>query len=211
LAIRVVVADDHSVVLQGVRSLLSIEPDLEIVALCTDGVEAMEAVEECNPDVLVMDVTMPRLGGLDAHEALREQGRIVPTLLFTAILTDELLLRCMRSSLEGVVLKESAAELLVDAIRSVAGGERWFSSQLLTRAVALMAEDALLEGAVAGLTGREAEVARLVASGMSNKKVASDLGIAESTVKLHLHNVFTKLGVTNRTQLSVVVRERGLS
>lgn len=207
MTLRLVLADDHSVVLQGMRAYLALESGMEVCALCTDGVEVMEAVAQHEPDVLVMDVTMPRCGGLEAHERLRAEGVVIPTVLLTATLSDDVLLRCVRGSVEGIVLKESAAEVLVEAIHTVARGERWLPSALTARALDLMARPEPEPGAE--LTPRELDVAKLVAAGASNKRVAAELGIAESTVKLHLHSAFAKLGVRNRTQLSLMARERG--
>jgi len=205
MTIRLVIADDHSVVLQGIRAFLALEPGLEVSALCTDGLEAIEAVKQYKPDVLVMDVFMPQCSGIEAHELLREKGVRVPTVLLTATLDDTTLVRCLEASVEGIVLKESAAEVLVEAIRAVARGERWIPPALAARAIELIARPQ--PEAVEELTPREKEVARRVAGGATNKRVAAELGIAESTVKLHLHSAFTKLGVRNRTQLSLLVRD----
>ncbi|HUF50767.1 MAG TPA: response regulator transcription factor [Longimicrobiales bacterium] len=125
MTLRLVLADDHSVVLQGMRAFLALESGMEVCAVCTDGVEAMEAVAQHRPDVLVLDVTMPRCGGIEAHEQLRAAGVTVPTVLLTATLSDDMLMRCIRASVDGIVLKESAAEVMVDAIHAVARGERW--------------------------------------------------------------------------------------
>jgi len=205
MTLRIVVADDHSVVLHGLQAVIALEPDLEVAALCTDGLEAMEAVELQRPDVLVMDAVMPRCEGLEAHELLRAKGLRVPTIILSATLSDATLLQCLTSSVEGIVLKESAASVLVDAIRAVARGERWLPPELTARAVNLMAR----QQSESTLTPRERQIVLQVAKGKSNKRVAADLGIAESTVKLHLHSAFTKLGVSNRVQLSLLVRERG--
>jgi DNA-binding NarL/FixJ family response regulator len=207
MRLRLVLADDHSVVLQGMRTFLALEQGMEICALCADGAEAVEAVTLHRPDVLVMDVSMPRLAGIEAHERLRAANIRVPTVLLTASLSDDTLVRCFRASVEGIVLKESAAEVLVEAIEAVARGERWIPLALTARALDLMARPQ--PGPGAQLTAREMEIVRRVAEGAANKVVAAELGIAESTVKLHLHSAFTKLGVRNRTRLSLVAREHG--
>jgi DNA-binding NarL/FixJ family response regulator len=206
MMLRLVLADDHWVVLQGMRAFLALQPGMEVCALCADGLEAVEAVEQHRPDVLVMDIAMPRCTGMEAHERLRELGVRVPTILLTATLSDDTLLRCLEARVDGIVLKESAAEVLVEAIHAVARGERWVPPALTARALELMARPE--PDAEARLTPREQAVAERVAAGASNRRVASDLGIAESTVKLHLHSAFTKLGVTNRTQLSLLARDR---
>jgi len=207
VTLRVIIADDHSVVLHGLKALIQLEPDLEVSAVCVDGLEAMEAVKLDPPDVLMMDVSMAHCGGLEAHELLREQGWQVPTIMLTATMEDETILRCLRSSVEGIVLKEFQAAVLIDAVRTVGRGERWIPPELAARAVELMARQEADENGE--LTPREMEVVALVAAGESNKRVAANLGIAESTVKLHLHGAFTKLKVSNRVQLSLLARERG--
>lgn len=206
MSLRLVLADDHTVVLEGLHALLSLEEDMEVVALCTDGVEAVEAVQEHRPDVLVMDATMPRFSGVDALERLREDGEEVPVIILSATLDDSMLLRCVELGVEGLVLKESAAAGLVSAIRKVAAGERAIPPLLSQRVLDLLAPE---NGEEPVLTPREREIVVKVAEGSSNKRAAFELGIAEGTVKLHLHNAFKKLGVANRVQLSLLARERG--
>ena len=207
MTIRLVIADDHTVVIQGLEALLALEPDVEVLATCRDGEEAIQAAAEHHPDVLVMDVSMPRCGGLDASRRMREQGLVIPTVILSATLDDATLLRCVEVEVEGMVLKESAASVLVDAIRSVARGERWIPHALSARALDLMARRLFPPGAIS-LTAREKDIAVLVATGKSNKRIAGELGIAESTVKLHLHRAFRKVGVANRVQLSNVARQQ---
>ncbi len=206
---RLVIADDHSIVLDGLQAYLGLESDIEISAVCRDGQEAIEAVKLDCPDVLVMDLNMPRCGGLEAHEHLRAHGVHLPTIIFSATMDDETILRCLRSSVDGIVLKESAASVLIDAVRSVARGERWIPPELTARAADFVARQQAGDDGTETLTAREKDIVLRVASGKPNKQVAADLGIAESTVKLHLHNAFMKLRVSNRTQLSLLVREWG--
>lgn len=205
--IRVIIADDHTVVIQGLQALLALESDLEVVATCRDGEEAMEAAAEHQPDVLVMDVSMPRCGGLEATQRMKERGPRVPVVVLSATLDDAMLVRCIELGVEGIVLKESAASVLVEAIRSVSRGQRWIPPALSARALDLLARKPAQEATA--LTSREKDIALLVAGGKSNKRIALELGIAESTVKLHLYSAFRKLGVTNRVQLSNYAREQG--
>ncbi len=134
MSVRVVVADDHTVVLDGLKAVLGLEPGIDVVALCTDGLEAIEAVQIHQPDVLVLDVTMPRCDGLEAYEALGERGATVPTVILSATLAENTALRCLQAGVEGIVMKDSAASTLVDAIRAVARGERCIPPDLAARA-----------------------------------------------------------------------------
>lgn len=206
MSLRLVLADDHTVVLQGLKALLSMEPGMEVVALCTDGHEAVEAVVRDRPDVLVMDASMPGLGGPEAVERLKALGQSVPTVILSATLDDSTLVRCLALGVQGLVLKESAAAGLVDAIHAVARGEQWIPPLLNRRAIEVLSHRP--DADEASLTPREREIVLLVAEGHSNKRVAADLDIAEGTVKLHLHKAYKKLGVTNRVQLSLLARER---
>jgi two-component system nitrate/nitrite response regulator NarL len=203
---RLVIADDHTVVRQGLQSLLALEPDLRVVAACADGEEAIEATSEHRPDVLLMDLSMPRCGGLEVRERLAAAGIPVRILVLSATMDDPTLMRCLELGVEGIVLKESAASIIAEAIRAVARGERWIQPTLSARALALTAGGS---AGPDGLTAREKEIVVHVARGSSNKRVAALLGISESTVKLHLHSAFAKLRVRNRVQLSLLARERG--
>lgn len=205
MSIRLILADDHSLVLESLRVLLELEPDLMVTASCVDGQEVMEAVRADPPDVLIMDMVMPHRDGIETHERLREEGLRIPTVILAASFDDRTLARCFTGSVEGLVLKESAASVLIEAVRTVAAGDRWVPREFAARAADLAtprrAEDVL--------TPRELEVVRAVAAGASNKRVASDLGISHRTVKLHLHSAFGKLAVSNRVQLSLMAREYG--
>ena len=209
MTLRLVLADDHPVVLKGLETLLGTQPDLDILALCTDGLEAVEAAKEHRPDVLIMDASMPGCNGLEAFVRIRDAGFDVPTVILTASLDDDTLVEFVKSAVGGIVLKEAAPSDLVEAIRTVADGGRWVGPELTARVLQVTDDRTDEDGE--GLTPREKEVVLHVAAGNSNRRVASQLGIAESTVKLHLHSAFKKLDVSNRTQLSLVVRERGWS
>lgn len=206
--LRLVLADDHGMVLEGLRALLDTEPGMEVVALCRDGHEAVDAVAQHEPDVLIMDAAMPDCDGVDAAARLKEMERPVPIIILSATLDDGTLLRCLELGLEGLMLKESAAKTLTEAIRAVAGGERWIPSKLSERGLDLLTREK--EGSDADLTPREREVVAKVVAGRSNRRAAKELGITEGTVKLHLHHVFRKLEVSSRLELAVVARDRGL-
>ena len=208
MSLRLIIADDHWVVLHGLSALARLEDDLEVVTTCVDGAEVLEALERFRPDVLVMDCTMPRLGGIEAFAEMAERGIRVPTVLLSAGFDDDVLLRGVQLGVQGFVLKEAAASALLDAVRTVGGGGRWMAPELAARAVAL-ATGTDTEDPLSDLTERERDVAIRVVEGLSNKKVASALGISESTVKLHLHRVYRKLDVSNRVQLNLLAQEQG--
>lgn len=207
MTIRLLLSGDHPVVLRALEALLDLEPGFEVNAVCPAGEQIAETVERLEPDVLLMDAATPGRDGLEALDRVRAQAPQAPTVILSAGLADDTLLDLLESGAEGLVLKEAPPSELFDAIRAVARGERWIDSGLTARALEL------LSGARTDreydLTPREKEVVHHVANGMSNKGVAGQLGISVSTVKHHLQAAFQKLGVANRTQLSLVARERG--
>ncbi len=209
MSIRIVLVDDHTVVLEGLRALLSTEPDLVVVELCNDGVEALQAVERHRPDVLVADAVMPGMSGVDLVHTLAERGLGIPVVILSASLDDQSLMQLLRMGVTGIVLKESASTELIDAIRLVHAGARSIPHALSERALDLFSKPLPDGGPLEGLTAREREVARAVISGLSNKRVSKQVGIAEGTVKIHLHNVFKKLGVSSRVQLLLVAQAQG--
>lgn len=200
MPLRIVLADDHPIVLGGLHQLLSLERDLAVVARCTNGTDALSAVRRERPDILIADLTMPGLTGL---ELLREiQSAVLPAkvILLTARIEHEQVLEAMRLGAAGIVLKESAPLQILDCIRRVATGERWIDEALGQRRPPT--DDRL--------TAREHDVVRMVAEGLSNREIAERLDITEGTVKTHLRAVFEKLGVSSRMKLSVYAREHGL-
>lgn len=205
----VVIADDHPLVLDGLEQLLRLEPDLEVVARCRDGEETLRAVREHRPDLLVLDVRMPEGDGLAVLRSLDREGIAPAVVLLTAALDDAQLLDAIRLGVRGVVLKEMAPELLVEAAREVLRGGQWLERGLGGRALRRLLERGP-ESPAGTLTPREREIVRLVASGMRNRAVAERLGIGEGTVKLHLHNIYSKLGVDGRVELVLYAGERGL-
>lgn len=207
MTLQLVIAGEHPVMLQGLRALLILESAFEVNAVCTDGEKATETVVFHEPDVLVIDAAGPDRDGLEGLDRIRAARPDVPTVVLSAGLGDDTLLDLLESGVEGIVPKESAPSGLFDAIRAVARGERWIEPGLTARALDLLSNKQTDEED--GLTPREKEVVLLVADGMSNKGVAGQLGISVSTVKHHLRAAFEKLGVANRTQLSLLARKHG--
>jgi len=211
MEITLVLADDHPIVLDGLEQLFGVEPDMRVLARCRSGAETLEALRAQPPDVLVLDLRMSGLDGLGVLQAIAREGWKTRTVLLTAAIGDEQLVEAIRLGARGVVLKESAPALLVQAVREVHAGRDWLEQGLVGRALRrLVARDMGLREAMRTLTPRELEIARLIAEGLRNRAVAERLFISEGTVKIHLHKIYEKLGVGGRLELALYARERGL-
>jgi DNA-binding NarL/FixJ family response regulator len=208
--IRLALADDHPIVLDGLEQLFRLETDCEVVARCRDGEETLRALRELRPDVLILDVRMPRGDGLEVLAKIREERLPTRVVLLTAALDDEQLLLAIRRGVEAVVLKEMAPERLLETVRRVHQGERWLEPALVARALATTQRERSGGRSREQLTPREREIVRMVARGMRNRAIAEQLHIAEGTVKIHLHNIYEKLAVNGRVELAVQARELGL-
>lgn len=212
MPIRIVIADDHPFILDGLEQLFRGEPDCELVARCSDGKEALRAVEKYQPDVLVLDVRMPELDGIEVLRELHEKASTVNVVLLTASLDDARLLEAFRLGASGLVLKESAPRLLAQSVRQVADGQQSWNGKAIAGALRLVLQR---EQAVAAsssvLTPREIEVTRMVAAGLRNKEIANRLEITEGTVKFHLHSIYEKLQIDGRYALMGYARDHGLA
>ncbi|MBX9246158.1 response regulator transcription factor [Actinotalea ferrariae] len=211
--IRVAVVDDQTLVRQGIRSLLGLSPDIEVVAEGEDGDDALAVVAAGEVDVLLLDLRMPRRDGIATLEALRERGDEVPVLVLTTFDDDELVLRALRAGARGYLLKDVTLDQLVGAVRSLANGGTLLQPGLTDR---LLRAVAGRSPTVAGfehptpLTSRELDVLRLMAGGYSNNEIASALHLAPGTVKNHVTNVLLKLGVRDRTRAVLRALDLGL-
>jgi DNA-binding NarL/FixJ family response regulator len=209
--IRLLLADDHRIVLDGLERLFQQQKDFAVVGACNRGAEVVPAVLQLRPDILVLDIRMPDQDGFSVLRQLKVHPHDTRTIILAASLTEKELLEGIRLGVRGVVLKEMAPHLLVECIRKVHAGERWFEESMAGSALEGLArrEDAQRE--LSGiLTAREVEVARLIAAGLQNKEIAGRLFISEGTVKIHLHHIYEKLKVTGRLELSLFARDRGL-
>ena len=206
-AVRVVLADDHPIVLGGLRALLQAEPGVEIVAAAPDGAMALAMIRAHEPDMAVLDINMPQLTGLDVLETLEAESLSTRVVLLTGSASDEQIATAVERSAWGLLLKESAPGTLITCLRAVASGQRWLPEELVASAVRRAAEQRARDVRPERvLTAREYEIARLVAQGLSNKHIARALAISEGTVKIHLHNMYEKLGGLNRTALAMLVQ-----
>lgn len=203
--IRVLVADDHAVVRAGIVALLAAEPDIEVVGEAVDGEQAVELALALLPDLVVMDVRMPRLTGDAATAQIRERSDAVRVLVLTTYESDASILSAIEAGASGYLLKAAPAEELIAGVRSVAAGEVALSPAIAAQLVSRMREPA-----PTALTTRETEVLRLVAEGLSNRAIGERLFVGEATVKTHLVRAFEKLGVNDRTRAVTLAMERGL-
>ena len=208
--IGLVLADDHPVVLAGLDWLLSLERDLEILARATNGNEALSAVRQYHPDILILDLLMPGKDGLSVLREMREEKSATRVVVLTGVGGDDVL-ESIRLGAQGLVMKDMATKLLVRCIREVHAGRKWLDRTSATRALdKMLSREAGLQACAHKLTPRELEIACLTARGMPNKAVAEQLSITEGTAKLHLHHVYQKLNVDGRMGLMQHLRSRGL-
>lgn len=211
MTISLVLADDHPIVLDGLERLFGLEPDFAVRARCRDGEQAIRAVRLHRPDVLILDVSMPGKDGIEVLRTLAKEGGSVPTVLLTVAMEEEQIHEAVALGVRGIVLKEMAPQLLVEAIREVHAGGQWLETGPVGRALRGARERREAARAVESLlTPRETEIVRMVASGMRNRAIAEELFITEGTVKIHLHNIYQKLRVTGRVELAVYARGKGL-
>ncbi|UFS68937.1 response regulator transcription factor [Geomonas sp. RF6] len=211
MSITIVLADDHPLLLNGLSNLFRMEEDLEVVACCSNGVEAMDAIREHRPDVAVLDIRMPKLNGLDAARQILEEKLCPRVVLLTAALEEEQTLEALRIGVHGLLLKEMTPHLVVQCIRKVYAGEQWVEHASVMQALGrmLQRENAPPE-ACANLTPRELDIVRLVSRGLRNKEIAEKFCLSEGTVKVHLHNIYEKVKVNGRVALLRHAQERGL-
>lgn len=213
--IRVVVADDQSLVRGGFRMIIDAQPDLEVVGEASDGREAVALTAEREPDVVLMDIRMPGMNGLDATRAILAQpGCAARVLMLTTFDLDELVYESMRSGASGFLVKDVPPQELTQAVRTVASGNALLSPTVLKRMIdEFVRRPPPVTGrppSLAALTDREIEVLELVATGRSNAEIASELHLGENTVKTHLTHILTKLGLRDRVHAVVRAYETGL-
>lgn len=209
--IRVLIADDQALVRGGLNMILSAQPDIEVVAVAADGSQAVKLASELAPDVVLMDVRMPVMDGLEATRRILSAGRAKVVMLTTFDL-DEYVYDALVAGASGFLLKDTRPEVLADAVRTVAGGEALLAPTVLRRLVAQHTPGATAADRerLSALTEREVEVLRLIGGGCSNSEISRALWVTESTVKTHVTRIFRKLGLRDRAQAVVLAYETGL-
>ena len=211
MPITLVLADDHPLILDGIENLFQLEKDFKLVARCIDGEEALRAVRVHRPDVLVLDIRMPVRDGLSVLREMKKEKLPTRAVLLTAALDEDELAEAVRLGVRGLVLKELAPKLLVQCIRQVHAGELWLEKRSVAGALEkLLQREAGKQEISRVLTPREVEIVHQVAAGLRNKEIAERLFIGEGTVKIHLHNIYQKLGVDSRLKLTRYAQEKGL-
>jgi len=212
MAVTIALADDHPIVLDGLEQLFKLEAEFTVVARCRDGEETLRTVRALRPDILVLDLAMPGIDGLDVLRTLAAEQMPTRTVLLTAALDDDQLVQAVRLGAQGVVLKEMAPQLLIEAVTEVHRGGQWLEHGLGGRALRrLLQREINLQETQRLLTPRELEIVRMVAHGLRNRAIGDRLCISEGTVKVHVHNIYEKLGVGGRAELIVYARNKGLA
>jgi DNA-binding NarL/FixJ family response regulator len=217
--IRVLIADDHPIVRDGLRRLLELEDDIEVVAEAGDGREALERIQELEPDVMLLDLRMPNVDGLTALQTLQHSSHRVRVIVLTASEDKNEFVQAMKLGCSGIVLKQTAPDLIVKSIRKVQAGEIWLDSHTTAAVMRQFAQPGDFQSTNgqpskgrerSPLSQREREIVALVAQGYKNKEMAEKMFISEQTVKNHLHNIFDKLGVSDRLELALYAIHKGL-
>jgi len=200
--IRILIVDDHYVVRMGLTAMVNTEPDMEIVAEASDGPQAIALFTKFNPDVTLLDLRMPLVGGTEVAVAMRKQNKTARILILSALSGDEDIHKALEAGVAGYVLKDSTEEKLIPAIRAVAAGQRWIPQDVAQR----LSSRRLFEE----LTSRELQVLTKLINGMANKQIADAMNISENTVKGFLKNILAKLHVADRTEAVAVAIQRGI-
>jgi len=205
--IRVLLVDDHTVVRQGLRMVMSLEDDLEVVGEAANGREAVEAVASLAPEVVLMDLLMPVMNGVEAIRAIKADHSEVEVVALTSVLEDRMVVDAVEAGAAGYLLKETGPEALFEAIRAASRGEVRLDPRAQKRLLREVRTPTMRES----LTPRETDTLRLVAKGLANKEIAAELGVSEVTIKTHVSSVLSKLDLQSRTQAALFALKEGLT
>lgn len=206
MPIRILIVDDHGIIRQGLRLYLEFDPELLVVGEATNGIEALQLVETLRPDIVLMDILMPLMDGLEATLAIRQDFPDTEVIILTSVVDENIISQCIRAGASGYLLKDTRSEELCRAVHAAANGQVQLSKQIALKLVA----DAENLDVTPSLTTREEDVLKLVAQGCSNKEICLSLNITEKTVKAHVGNIFRKIGVNSRTQATLYALRAGL-
>jgi DNA-binding NarL/FixJ family response regulator len=213
--IKVALVDDHTLFREGIKRILSLESDIEIVGEAIDGEEVVRLLNHCHPEVLLLDIKMDKINGLQILPQIVEQYPHLKVIVLTAQIGQSESVRAIKDGARGIILKHAASEFLIKGIRKVAEGELWADTSTMTRVVESLSQkyrgDKESQRDRKELSEREKEVVSLVASGHRNKEIASKLFISEQTVKTHLSNIFQKLEISDRLELALYAMRNGLA
>ncbi|MDT8066698.1 MAG: response regulator transcription factor [Terriglobia bacterium] len=204
---RILIADDHTIFRDGLRRLLESEPEFQVTGEAGDGVEALQLAQQLKPDILLLDLAMPRMPGLETLRELATQGSPVRTILLTAAIEKRQIVEALQMGARGVIMKDAATTLLMKGIRTVMNGQFWVGREAVSDMVTYLREKAAQQppppAKAYGLTKRELEILSTIVSGLSNKEIAQKFSLSEDTVKHHLTNIFDKVGVSSRLELAL--------
>lgn len=206
--IRVLIADDHSVLREGLRMVLELQPDVEVAGEAADGAEALALARTLQPDVILLDLMMPHLDGLAALAQIREAVPPARVVILTSAEEEDRMITAMRAGAQGYLLKTEGAAAVLDAIRAAFRGEVTLAPRVAQRLMHAVAHPA--QHPETTLSPREREVLQLLARGLSNKQIAAQLGLAEKTARAHVSSILQKLGFSGRTQAALYAREKGI-
>lgn len=209
--IRILIVDDHAVVRQGVRALLETEPGIEIVGEARDGVEALAKIRDLEPDIVLLDLVMPRMEGLDVIRRVAADGLKSRILVLTSFATDDKVFPAIKAGALGYLLKDSGPRELLDAIYQVHRGESSLSPSIARKLVLELSRPAQQPLTTDPLTPREVEVLQVIARGLSNQEIADELFVSEATVRTHVSNILSKLHLASRTQAALYALREGLA
>jgi DNA-binding NarL/FixJ family response regulator len=211
MPIRLVLADDHPYILDALEHFFGTATDFQVLVRCLNGEDALQALRQHRPDILILDIRMPGNDDLSVLRAIRKEKLPTRVVLLTGALDEEEVLEAIRLGVRGVVIKDMAPQLLLQCVRKVHAGGQWLERHSVTRALdRLLRREAGAREVAGVLTAREREIVRLVASGLRNKEIADKLSVTEGTVKLHLYNVFKKFHVGSRVELLRYAQDKGL-
>ena len=208
-AIRILITDDHAVVREGLRTLIRTEPGMEVIGEAADGVEAVQMACELKPDVILMDMVMPRMGGLEAIQKIKEQCPETQILVLTSFSDDETVFPAIKAGALGYMLKDTSPDRLLSAIRDVHQGNPSMSPDIAKKLMSDLHRKSNLPPTKEPLTDREMDVLKLIAQGMTNQEIADQLVISEGTVRTHVSNILSKLHLANRTQAALYALREG--